>query len=104
MLQLTGIAFQKDHKAPGERWTGPHVGQPSSCEITFFGVPTLSIHAEGNTASGAVGKPRRSQRSRMSWQRFACLADFSIPRPKILHPYPNVRLLRCGPNILRQAR
>ena len=34
---------------------------------------------------------RRSQRSRMNWERFGKLADFWIPKPKILHPYPNVR-------------
>jgi hypothetical protein len=40
---------------------------------------------------------RRSQRSRMSWQRFVGLADFWIPRPKILHPYPNVRFYAKHP-------
>lgn len=34
---------------------------------------------------------RRSQRSRLNWKRFGKLADFWIPKPKILHPYPNVR-------------
>ena len=34
---------------------------------------------------------RRSQRSRMSWERFARTADRWIPKPKILHPYPNER-------------
>lgn len=34
---------------------------------------------------------RRSQRSRLPWERFGKLADYWIPKPKILHPHPNVR-------------
>jgi group II intron reverse transcriptase/maturase len=34
---------------------------------------------------------RRSQRHRMTWERFAPLADLWVPKPKILHPYPNQR-------------
>jgi group II intron reverse transcriptase/maturase len=34
---------------------------------------------------------RRSQRDRMSWERFWQLVDRWIPSAKILHPHPNVR-------------
>jgi len=34
---------------------------------------------------------RRSQRGRMSWERFLRLVDRWIPSAKILHPHPNVR-------------
>jgi len=34
---------------------------------------------------------RRSQRSRMTWERFWPLVDQWIPSAKILHPHPNVR-------------
>jgi group II intron reverse transcriptase/maturase len=34
---------------------------------------------------------RRSQRSRMTWQRFLRLVDQWIPSATIRHPYPNVR-------------
>jgi hypothetical protein len=34
---------------------------------------------------------RRSQRSRMTWERFWRLVDRFIPSAKILHPHPNVR-------------
>src|SRR5262249_44523158 len=44
-------------EATGEALTGVHAGQPSSCEITVSGVPTLSIQAEGNTVGGATDKP-----------------------------------------------
>ncbi len=33
----------------GEALTGVHTGQPSSCEISSSGTPTLSAQAEGNT-------------------------------------------------------
>jgi len=46
-----------DRKAAGEALTGAHTGQPSSCEITNFGVPTLLAHAEGNTVCGDHGEP-----------------------------------------------
>jgi len=34
---------------------------------------------------------RRSQRSRLPWDRFSKIADRWIPKGKILHPYPNAR-------------
>jgi RNA-directed DNA polymerase len=34
---------------------------------------------------------RRSQRSRMTWERFLTLVDRWIPSAKILHPHPNLR-------------
>jgi RNA-directed DNA polymerase len=34
---------------------------------------------------------RRSQRSRMTWQRLAGFVEQWLPLPKILHPYPNLR-------------
>ena len=34
---------------------------------------------------------RRSQRHRMNWTRFAPLMNRLIPKPKILHPFPDVR-------------
>jgi RNA-directed DNA polymerase len=44
-------------KAGGEALTGAHAGQPSSCEIRSFGVPTPLSEAEGNTGSGVTGEP-----------------------------------------------
>src|SRR5215831_17300136 len=35
---------------------------------------------------------RRSQRDRMTWERFWPLVDRWIPSAKILHPHPNVRI------------
>jgi RNA-directed DNA polymerase len=44
-------------KDAGEALTGAHAGQPSSCEIRSFGVPTPLSLAEGNTVGGVTGKP-----------------------------------------------
>jgi len=44
-------------KAGGEALTGAHAGQPSSCEIRQFGVPTPLSEAEGHTGIDATGKP-----------------------------------------------
>lgn len=34
---------------------------------------------------------RRSQKDAFSWERMEKLADEWLPKPKILHPWPNVR-------------
>jgi hypothetical protein len=34
---------------------------------------------------------RRSQKSRMTWPRLTALAERWLPKPSILHPYPNLR-------------
>jgi hypothetical protein len=34
---------------------------------------------------------RRSQKAQLTWSRMARLADAFLPRPRILHPWPNVR-------------
>ncbi len=34
---------------------------------------------------------RRGQKRRINWEKFGPIADLWIPRPKILHPYPNER-------------
>jgi hypothetical protein len=41
----------------GEALTGPHAGQPPSCEIRSSGVPALFSEAEGHTEGGAIGEP-----------------------------------------------
>ena len=44
-------------EAGGEALTGAHAGQPLSCEIRSFGVPTPLSEAEGHTGSGVTGEP-----------------------------------------------
>jgi RNA-directed DNA polymerase len=40
---------------------------------------------------------RRSQRDRLSWDRLAHLADDFLPRPAIIHPWPNLRFAVTHP-------
>ncbi len=39
----------------------------------------------------------RSQRARMTWERFASRVDCWLPRPRLLHPYPSVRFAVAHP-------
>jgi RNA-directed DNA polymerase len=40
---------------------------------------------------------RRSQHHHMNWEKFSPIVDRWIPKPKILHPYPNVRFFAKYP-------
>ncbi len=40
---------------------------------------------------------RRSQKNRMTWERLVSTADRWIPRPQVLHLYPNVRFYAKHP-------
>lgn len=46
-----------DREVVHEALTGAHTGQPSSCEISSSGVPTLLSDAEGHTERGVIGEP-----------------------------------------------
>jgi hypothetical protein len=56
-------------EADAEALTGVHAGQPLSCEIKPFGVPTPFVDAEGNIGQGVKGKscpdPAQSKTLRM---------------------------------------
>jgi RNA-directed DNA polymerase len=84
-----------------QRWhlpipdTGKWLGQVVAGYFAYHAVPTNSA------AIGAFRYHvtvlwhrclcRRSQRARLLWPRMAKLADEFLPRPRILHPWPNVR-------------
>ena len=40
---------------------------------------------------------RRSQRHRLTWDNFGPVVNRWLPRPKILHPYPNQRFYAKHP-------
>jgi hypothetical protein len=46
---------------------------------------------------------RRSQKTRMSWERMARITLRWLPYPRILHPYPEQRLrvITCGKSPVR---
>ncbi len=75
--------------------TGKWLGQIVAGYFAYHAVPTNSA------AIGAFRYHitvlwhrclrRRSQRARLLWPRMAKLADEFLPRPRILHPWPNAR-------------
>jgi RNA-directed DNA polymerase len=75
--------------------TGKWLGQVVAGYFAYHAVPTNSA------AIGAFRYHvtvlwhrclcRRSQRARLLWPRMAKLADEFLPRPRILHPWPNAR-------------
>ena len=40
---------------------------------------------------------RRSQRHRLAWERFGPISNRYLPRPQVLHPYPNDRFYAKHP-------
>jgi group II intron reverse transcriptase/maturase len=53
--------------------------------------PALSIFRDELTRLWRASLRRRSQRTRMSWERMSRIAARWLPRVRILHPWPNVR-------------
>ncbi len=84
-----------------QRWhlpipeTGKWLGQVVAGYFAYHAVPTNSA------AIGAFRYHvtvlwhrrlcRRSQKARLVWPRMAKLADDFLPKPRVLHPWPNVR-------------
>jgi RNA-directed DNA polymerase len=69
--------------------------------INYFGVP-FNSRAVGSFVD-EVKKAwlkslrRRSQRSKMNWQRFNQLIQYWIPKPRVVHPYPEQRFYAIYP-------
>jgi RNA-directed DNA polymerase len=61
----------------------------------YFAVPTnsaaLTAFRDKVTIAWMAMLTRRSQRHRLTWPRMKGLADRYLPRPHILHPWPNTR-------------
>ena len=47
---------------------------------------------------------RRSQKDRITWERMAMLANDWLPKPRILHPWPNARFAVRHPRWEPSAR
>jgi group II intron reverse transcriptase/maturase len=60
-------------------------------------MPALETFRREAVRSWLHALRRRSQRHRLSWERFGPLADRCIPKPKILHPHPNDRFYAKHP-------
>jgi hypothetical protein len=54
-------------------------------------MPRLKQFVDGLTRLWLRAIRRRSQRSRWTWPRMQQLVRRHLPRPRILHPYPDQR-------------
>jgi group II intron reverse transcriptase/maturase len=59
--------------------------------------PALETFRRETVRSWLQALRRRSQRARLSWDRFGPLTDRCIPRPQILHPHANDRFYAKHP-------
>ena len=93
LKEIKEVLRQRRHRPIPE--TGTWLGQIVAGYFAYHAVPTNSA------AIGAFRYHvtvlwhrqlcRRSQRARLVWTRMAKLADEFLPKPRILHPWPNVR-------------
>ena len=84
-----------------QRWhvpipeTGKWLGQVVAGYFAYHAVPTNSAAIAAFRYHVTVlwhrRLCRRSQKGRLVWPRMAKLADDFLPKPRILHPWPNVR-------------
>jgi group II intron reverse transcriptase/maturase len=84
-----------------QRWhlpipeTGHWLGQTVAGYFAYHAVPTnsaaLGAFRYHVTVLWSRRLCRRSQTARLTWPRMAPLADAFLPRPRILHPWPNAR-------------
>jgi group II intron reverse transcriptase/maturase len=87
------------------RWTirqqGEYLRSVVQGYLNFHAVPgnmqSVSIFRLQCVRNWLAALRRRSQRHRMNWERFVRLAEWMIPMPTILHPYPSVRFYAKHP-------
>ena len=67
----------------------------------YFAVPTniyaLAAFRDEVARHWYKALSRRSHKGRVNWTRIAALVDRWIPRPRILHPWPNQRFAVTHP-------
>lgn len=75
--------------------TGAWLQRVVQGHINYYGVPTNSQVVSGFCyevrRSWYRSLCRRSQRKRLNWQRFGRIADYWLPPPRVVHPYPQQR-------------
>jgi group II intron reverse transcriptase/maturase len=80
---------------------GPWVKSVIQGFFNYHAVPgnaaALETFRRETTRSWLYAMRRRSQRSRMTWERFWTLVHRWIPRVRILHPYPTFRFFALHP-------
>lgn len=93
LKRIRGELKKRTHHKPGA--TGQWLRRVVQGHINYYGVPfnsdSLNLFVEQVTRAWLWSLRRRSQRQRMNWKRFKAYVDFWIPRPQIVHPYPEQR-------------
>jgi RNA-directed DNA polymerase len=79
------------------RWSSRAPGWPRCCVATMpitRCLPTLRSLAQFRYRVAATWRrllSRRSQKSRVNWERMTQIADEWLPQPRVLHPWPDQR-------------
>ncbi|WP_390621231.1 group II intron reverse transcriptase/maturase [Urbifossiella limnaea] len=93
-LTEVGETLRKHRHAPLGR-QGQWLGRVVRGYFAYHAVPgnmaSLAAFREQAVRHWLQALRRRGQKGRMNWERFRPLIAFFVPRPKIQHPYPNVR-------------
>jgi RNA-directed DNA polymerase len=93
-LKEVDETLRKHRHAPLGR-QGQWLGRVVRGYFAYHAVPgnmaSLAAFREQSVRHWLRALRRRGQKGRMNWERFRSLIAFFIPRPKIQHPYPNVR-------------
>jgi group II intron reverse transcriptase/maturase len=84
---------QRQHEAVAE--TGKWLSSVIRGYVNYFGVPS-NYRALGRFRDALIWHwfrtlKRRSQRDKMTWDRMNQLAEYMLPKVRIVHPYPSTR-------------
>lgn len=75
--------------------TGAWLRRVVQGHINYYAVPSnspaVSAFRDAVRTSWYRALCRRSQRKRLTWQRYERIAAYWLPRPRIVHPYPQQR-------------
>ncbi|CAG22172.1 hypothetical protein PBPRB0299 [Photobacterium profundum SS9] len=87
------------HDKPWE--TGRWLRRVVQGHINYYGVPFNSYRIDQFVKEikrlWLKSLRRRSQRHRMTWERFKYYIEYWLPKPKIVHPYPEQRFYAKHP-------
>jgi group II intron reverse transcriptase/maturase len=93
LKEVGGQLRQRMHQPIPEQ--GAWLGQVVAGYFAYHAVPTnwaaLSAFRHEVTKRWRWTLSRRSEKGRLDWERMGKLADDWLPRPRILHPWPNQR-------------
>lgn len=102
IAQLKRIKLELRKRLHDKPWeTGRWLRQAVQGHINYYGVPFnsqkigQSIEEVKNLWLKSLR--RRSQRHRMTWERFRYYLKYWLPKPRIVHPYPEQRFYAKHP-------